>query len=255
MRRHSVTIAALLTAAGGLPVEAFFAAGCTNQHYSASDVAAAIRNCDSASDTLKSNACNFGGAAMAESGGNTCESNGNNFGVLQLTRGNLPQGMTSDEYLRLPMQQQVCTWAQQVGNSNTRGGYATLANNRNVGGTPVTSGMLMACFQFGQLICKNDIAFMQSHGGACPTAGNGGVRATNATLANGSANLDGNSQSICSWGGAIQNKINQAAATCKPGNGGNNNGGTECPGNGTTPNGVIPPTPGNAPVQLPPNLA
>lgn len=254
MRRHSVTIAALLTAAGGLPVEAFFAAGCTNQHYSASDVAAAIRNCDSASDTLKSNACNFGGAAMAESGGNTCESNGNNFGVLQLTRGNLPQGMTSDEYLRLPMQQQVCTWAQQVGNSNTRGGYATLANNRDVGGTPVTSGMLMACFQFGQLICKNDIAFLQSHGGACPTAGNGGVRATNPTLANGSANLDGNNHSICSWGGAIQNKINQAAASCKPGNGGNN-GGTECPGSGTTPNGVFPPTPGNAPVQLPPDLA
>jgi hypothetical protein len=162
--------------------------------------------------------------------------------------------MTSDEYLRLPMQQQVCTWAQQVGNSNTRGGYTTLANNRNIDGTPVTSGMLMACFQFGQLICKSDIAFMQSHGGACPTAGNGGVRATNATLANGSANLDGNNQSICSWGGAIQNKIKQAAASCKPGNGGNNNG-TECPGNGTTPNGVIPPTPGNAPVQLPPNLA
>ncbi len=80
------------------------------------------------------------------------------------------------------------------------------------------------------------------------------MRATNATLANGSANLDGNNQSICSWGGAIQNKINQAAATCKRGNGGNN-GGTECPGSGTTPDGVIPPAPGNAPVQLPPDLA
>lgn len=34
-----------------------------------------------------------------------------------------------------------------------------------------------------------------------------------------------------------------------------NKGGTDCPSGGATPNGVIPPTPGNAPVQLPPNLA
>jgi len=37
-----------------------------------------------------------------------------------------------------------------------------------------------------------------------PEQGNGGVRATNATLANGTANLDGNGQSICSWGQVIQ---------------------------------------------------
>lgn len=256
MRRFPFIAFALLAATWNSPVNAFLASGCSNSHSSAFDIASALKKCDSANDTLKDNACNFGGASIAESGGNTCESNGNNFGVLQLTRTNLNgTGISPDQYLNLPMQQQVCIWAQQVGNSNTQGGYQTLANNRNIGGTPGTSGMLMACFQFGPLICKNDISFMQSHGGACPTAGNGGVRATGGTLSNGSANLDGNNQSICSWGGAIQNKINQAAASCKPGNGGNNNGGTECPGNGTTPNGVIPPTPGNAPVQLPPNLA
>ena len=59
------------------------------QTVSASDVAQDIQNCPSANNALKNNACNFGGAAIAESGGNTCASNGNNFGVLQLTRSNL----------------------------------------------------------------------------------------------------------------------------------------------------------------------
>lgn len=256
MNRALIVATSILALTLCSPARAFLAAGCSNSHYSASDIAAAIKNCDDANDTLKNNACNFGGAAMAESGGNTCESNGNNFGVLQLTRSNLRgTGLTPDQYLNLPMQQQVCIWAKQVGNSNTSGGYQTLANNSNIGGARVTAGMLMACFQFGPLICKNDIAFMQSHGGSCPSAANGGVRATSGTLRDGTANLDGNNQSICSWGGAIQNKINQAAASCK-GTGGINNGKTNCPdGGGGAPGGVIPPTPGNAPVDLPDNLA
>ncbi|MGN8119160.1 hypothetical protein [Labrys sp. 22185] len=187
------------------------------QVVSASDVSNAIRNSSTANGTLQNASCDFGGAAMAESGGNTCASNGNNFGVLQLTRSNLPAGMTPQQYLNLPLQQQVDIWAQQVGNSNTSGGYGSLVNNASIGGTPVTAGMKAACFQFGPLICKKDIEFMQANNGQCPSAGNGGVRATGATLRNGTANLDGNNQSICSWGGAIQGKINQAAATCKSG--------------------------------------
>jgi hypothetical protein len=225
------------------------------QTVSASDVAQDIQNCPSANNALKNNACNFGGTAIAESGGNSCASNGNNFGVLQLTRSNLTNtGYSSSQYLNLSAQQQVCIWAQQVGNSNTSGAYQTLSNSGNINGTPVTAGMLAACFQFGPLICKNDLAFMQANGGACPTNGNGGVRATGQTLSNGSANLDGNNQSICSWGQSIQNKINQAAATCNASNG-SGGGGTNCPGGGTTPGGVIPPSPGNAPVSLPANLA
>ena len=50
----------------------------------------------------------------------------------------------------------------------------------------------------------------------------------------GGANLDGNNQSICSWGQSIQNKINQAAATCN-GSNGSGGGGTNCPGGGATP--------------------
>ncbi|RTL84262.1 MAG: hypothetical protein EKK29_14080 [Hyphomicrobiales bacterium] len=225
------------------------------QTVSASDVAQNIQNCPSANNALKNNACNFGGAAIAESGGNTCASNGNNFGVLQLTRSNLTNtGYSPSQYLNLSAQQQVCIWAQQVGNSNTSGAYQTLSNSGSVNGTPVTAGMLAACFQFGPLICRNDLAFMQANGGACPSIGNGGVRATGQTLSNGGANLDGNNQSICSWGQSIQNKINQAATTCNASNGSGGDG-TNCPGGGTTPGGVIPPSPGNAPVSLPANLA
>jgi hypothetical protein len=227
---------------------AYLQSGCANQQYSASEVSQAIQNSPYANSTLKSNSCNFGGAAIAESGGNTCSSNGNNFGVLQLTSSNLPAGMSANQYLNLPLQQQVDIWAKQVGNSNTSGGYQTLANNNAIGGTTVTPGMMSACFQFGPGICKNDVAFMQANGGACPTAGNGGVRATGGTLANGTANLDGNNQSICSWGQSIQNKINQAAATCS------NGGGTNCPDGTTTPGGAISPSPSNAPLTLPDNV-
>jgi hypothetical protein len=224
---------------------AYLQPGCANQQYSASQVSQAIQNSPYANSTLKSSSCNFGGASIAESGGNTCASNGNNFGVLQLTSSNLPAGMSANQYLDLPLQQQVDIWAKQVGNSNTSGAYQTLANNNSIGGTAVTPGMMSACFQFGPGICKNDVAFMQANGGACPSAGNGGVRATGKTLSNGTANLDGNNQSICSWGQSIQNKINQAAATCS------NGGGTNCPDVGATPGGVIPPSPRNAPLSLP----
>lgn len=239
--RCGVAVLALSTNAA----RAFLQPGCANQQYSASQVSQAIQNSPYANSTLKSSSCNFGGASIAESGGNTCASNGNNFGVLQLTNSNLPAGMSSNQYLNLPLQQQVDIWAKQVGNSNTSGAYQTLANNNSIGGATVTPGMMSACFQFGPGICKNDVAFMQANGGACPAAGNGGVRATGRTLSNGTANLDGNNQSICSWGQSIQNKINQAAATCA------NGGGTNCPAGSTTPGGAISPSPSSAPLTLP----
>jgi len=236
---------------------AYLQTGCANQQYSAAQISQAIQNSPYASQALKSSSCTFGGAGIAESGGNTCESNGNNFGVLQLTSSNLPPGTSANQYLNSSLQTQVDTWAKQVGNSNTSGAYQTLANNGQVGGYNVTPGTLAACFQFGPLICKNDVAALQS-GGACPTSGNGGVVATGATLRNGTANLDGNGQSICSWGKSIQNKINQAASTCQNGGGTTtptNNGGTNCPGSGANPGGVISPSPGNAPVSLPSSVA
>ena len=77
---------------------AYLQSGCANQQYSASQVSQAIQNSPNANSTLKSSSCNFGGAAIAESGGNTCASNGNNFGVLQLTSSNLPAGMSANQY-------------------------------------------------------------------------------------------------------------------------------------------------------------
>jgi len=205
--------AALMTALSVNPVRA-----CTASNYSAADVANAIRNSPYANSTLKDAACDFGGAAQSESGGNLCSDNGNNYGILQLTRGNLPNGMTPEEYKNLPLQQQIDIWAKQVGNSNTSGAYKTLDgyNGQTINGVAITSGTLAACFQFGPLICKNDLAFIQAHG-ACPSQSNGGVRATRGTLSDGSANLDGNYQSICSWGKNIQGNINRAAANCRKG--------------------------------------
>ena len=70
-----------------VPVVAFACAT-----YNANQVSQAIQNSPYASSALTNSSCTWGGASMAESGGNTCSSNGNNFGVLQLTSKNLPPG-------------------------------------------------------------------------------------------------------------------------------------------------------------------
>ncbi len=138
------TWTALISAVrSGLPVTVIDTLVVTHRITTA-EVDYVIRNSPNANNTLKNATCDFGGAAMAESGGNTCADNGNNYGVLQLTRGNLPAGMTPQQYKDLPVQQQVDIWAQQVGNSDTSGGYGTLANNSTFGGTQVTSGMQSA---------------------------------------------------------------------------------------------------------------
>ena len=185
--------------------------------YNANQVSQAIQNSPYASSALQSSSCTWGGASMAESGGNTCSSNGNNFGVLQLTSKNLPPGMTSSQYMALPLQQQVDIWIQQAGPSSQGKAFNTVNGDvgSSVNGYPITSGTAAACAQFGALICSKDLASLNATG-QCPSQGNGGVRATNATLANGTANLDGNSQSICSWGQVIQKKID--ASGCSNGN-------------------------------------
>jgi len=67
---------------------------------------------------------------------------------------------------------------------------------------------------------------------------------------------DGNGLSVCAY---LQRGAGYDAS-CFTGNSSgtnNNGGGTNCPGSGsgTSPGTVVPPTPGNAPVSLPPNLA
>ena len=198
--------------------------------YNAAQVSQAIQNSPYASAATKASSCTWGGAAAAESGGNTCASNGNNFGVLQLTRDNLPAGVTPSQYLNEPLQQQVDTWLQQAGPNGQGSSFNTInntaTNGGSIGGMQMTPGIAAACVQFGGGICSRDLASIQSTG-QCPSPGNGGVRATRATLANGTANLDGNNQSICSWGNVINQKI--AASGCTNSGGGCN------PSTGTPP--------------------
>jgi len=189
---------------------------CNPTNYSASDIAAAVAASPNANAALKNSSCTWGGAGRSESAGNLCASNGNNFGVLQLNRSNLPPGVTPATYMAEPLQQQVNTWAAQVGSGNTSSsGYQTLssaqASGQSIGGTPVTSGMMAACFQFGPAICKNDVAALQS---GQPCGGTNPVNINSVPRNQGSATTDGNGQTICSWGGNIQKNINAAAASC-----------------------------------------
>jgi hypothetical protein len=199
-----------------LSVSPITAAIACTQH-SASEIADAIRNSPNTNGAMQSTSCIWGGAAIAESGGNTCASNGNNFGVLQLTRGNLPDGMSPSEYMALSLQDQVNLWAEQT-TANFGSGYQALAyaqaSGGFIGGVEVTEGMLAACYQFGPVICNNNVNALQS-GQACSGAG---IRATggrNGTLANGTATLDGNGHSVCSWGKAINNQIASNAKNCE----------------------------------------
>jgi hypothetical protein len=246
MYRSTVTVALIVC----LPSWSFaaLAADCMNQKSTASDVADMIDKSPNANDALKGASCDFGGAAMAESGGNSCASNGNNFGVLQLTKDNLPAGMTPEEYLALSSQEQVDIWAQQVGVSNASGGYGTLSDTLNnagtIGGATPTAGMLAGCFQFGPLICQNDIDYMNANGGQCPSESSEGVKATkgkNGTLADGTANLDGNGHSICSWGKNIQLAINDNAKNCK----------ANCPGTPGLGGGDLTPSPTDPTLKIP----
>ena len=119
--------------------------------------------------------------------------------------------------MALPLQQQVDIWIQQAGPTSQGRAFNTVNGDvgTSINGYPITPGTAAACAQFGALICSKDLASLNATG-QCPSQGNGGVRATNATLANGTANLDGNWQSICSWGQVIQKKID--ASGCSNGN-------------------------------------
>ena len=191
--------------------------------YSSTDIANAINSSSTASAALKATACTWGGAGKSESGGNTCASNGSNFGVLQVSSGNLAgSGYTSQQYLALPLQQQVDVWASQAGNSGAgSGSVATIstaaASGQSFGSTPATQGMAAACVQFGSVICKNDLAALnagQPCGGANPVTAKYSVPQSSWTE-------DGNGQTICSWGKNIQANINSCtAAPCPAGSAG-----------------------------------
>ena len=192
---------------------------CAPTSYSAQDIAAAVAASPSATATLRDAAAVWGAAGKSESGGNLCASNGDNFGVLQISRGNLPRRVTPRAYLAASLQRQVDIWAARVGNVNAQSeGYLLLAAAQAAGGSigsvPITPGILAACVQFGPTICYNDVAALRN-GQPC-----GGARPVNinAVLRNpASATLDGNGQTICSWGGvAIEAALEIGARAGSP---------------------------------------
>jgi hypothetical protein len=191
---------------------------CAPTSYSAQDIAAAVAASPSASATLKDAAEVWGAAGKSESGGNLCASNGDNFGVLQISRGNLPRRITPRAYLAASLQRQVDIWADRVGNVNAQSeGYVLLAAAAAAGGSigrvPITRGILAACVQFGPTICYNDVAALRN-GQPC-----GGARPVNinAVWRNpASATLDGNGQTICSWGGVAIEAALESGARAGP---------------------------------------
>jgi hypothetical protein len=183
--------------------------GCAPTRYSASEISAAVAASSQANAFLKGSSYVWGAAAAAESQGNLCASNGYNFGVLQLSRGNLPRRITPWAYMAQPLQRQVDIWVAQVGNdSSSWPAFQLLAEaqaaGRPIGAVVVTAGTVAACVQFGPTICDNDVTALrkgQPCGGARP------VNINNVLRNPATATMDGNGQTICSWGGGIQAAI------------------------------------------------
>lgn len=71
----------------------------------------------------------------------------------------------------------------------------------------VMDGVLAACSQFGPVICNNNITSIED-GRALPIRGGAGaIPCKEATCGHGTANQDGNGETIISWGLAIQKEI------------------------------------------------
>ncbi|MBN9486846.1 MAG: hypothetical protein J0H44_06455 [Alphaproteobacteria bacterium] len=157
----------------------------------------------------------WAGAAIAESGGNLCASNGYNFGVLQLSAENVGRlGLTPEEYMDLSLQDQIDNWAL-VGatDNNASRGYkaidAKISMILRLG--HVIDGVLAACSQFGETICNNDIEKFIEAGKPLPVPNSAdAIPCKENTCGHGTANQDGNGHTIVSWGLEIQKKIHMS---------------------------------------------
>lgn len=154
----------------------------------------------------------WGGAALKESGGgNLCACNANNFGILQLSRQNIEDaGLTADEYLLLPLKDQVMYWASAgayLNNSST--GYkqidAKIASTLHFG--HVMDDPLAACSQFGPVVCNNDVKIIEAGDPLPIKNGTGAIPCRDSHCNGGTANQDGSGETIVSWGLQIQSAI------------------------------------------------
>jgi len=74
----------------------------------------------------------------------------------------------------------------------------------------VMDGVLAACSQFGWAICNNDIDLIESGKPLPLRAGSGAIPCKDSSCGHGSANQDGNGQTIVSWGLAIEQEIHES---------------------------------------------
>lgn len=176
-----------------------------------SEIANAVRSSARSPQSVISRSCMWGGAAIKESSGRLCAQNGNNFGVLQLSRQNIARlGLTPEQYKAQSLQEQVDGWALAgAADNNQSSGYRRI--NSNIESTVrfghVMDGVLAACSQFGPVICNNDIALIDQ-GQALPLAGGAGaIPCKEFTCGHGTGNQDGNGETIVSWGLRIQREI------------------------------------------------
>jgi hypothetical protein len=208
----------------------------------AQQVADALNSAQGLQSGLKS--CSMAAMAMIESGGNTCAHNACCVGILQLNLGPTGLGWSQgaiDAYRNADLQTQVDGWVQTANSNTSSWGYQTLLASYSadspIDGYKVTGGTLAACEQFGAVVCNHNVQSLQSAGGC-------------GSYTDGAGHTGG--QTVCSWG---QHADQQAANQNCTLNGSKSKGGTSCPTNSTTPGTIISPSPGNAPVSLPPNLA
>jgi hypothetical protein len=181
------------------------------QSYTLFEIADAIKASRDAPSEVKWRSCMWGGAAIAESSGNTCSHNSNNFGVLQLSRQNIEHlGLSPLEYMSQSLQDQIDGWALAGAAENDASeGYSLINNDisrsRQFGQT--MEGSLAACSQFGPCICNNDVDLLHD-GKPLPNRGAfTAIRCTNASCNSCTANQDQNGETIVSWGLTIQRNI------------------------------------------------
>ncbi|HTV45810.1 MAG TPA: hypothetical protein VMF05_10870 [Stellaceae bacterium] len=177
-------------------------------------IAAAIKASSVAASAIKSRSCMWAAAARMESGGGRlCAHNSNNFGVLQLSRENIVRlGLTPAQYMAASLQDQIDGWAMTAADNNHSRGYKEI--DQDIADTLrfgyVMDGVLAACSQFGPTICNHDMDLIE-HGIALPLrGGNGAIPCKDWSCAHGTANQDGNGQTIVSWGLVIEGEIHNS---------------------------------------------
>jgi len=179
------------------------------------EIAAAIKSSKGAPDPVKTRSCMWGAAARKESaGGRLCAHNNNNFGVLQLSRQNIANlRLTPAQYMAESLQNQIDDWvAAGAAQNNQSPGYKRIDSNINstLRFGHVMDGVLAACSQFGWAICNNDIDLIESGKPLPLRGGSGAIPCKDSSCGHGSANQDGNGQTIVSWGLAIEQEIHES---------------------------------------------